>query len=39
MYTGKLLRNGDYAVNKDYHTRKNALNIAKEHLSQISEHS
>jgi AraC-like DNA-binding protein len=33
--TGKLLRNSNYAVNKDYHTRKNALNIAKEHLSQI----
>jgi len=22
-------------VNKDYHTRKNALDIAKEHLSQM----
>ena len=33
--TGKLLRNGNYAVNKDYHSRKNALNIAKEHLDDI----
>ncbi|MBO4754103.1 MAG: hypothetical protein J5543_05880, partial [Bacteroidales bacterium] len=33
--TGKLLRNSNYVVNKDYHTRKNALDIAKEHLSQM----
>ena len=33
--TGKLLHNGNFTVNKDYHTRKNALNIAKDHLSQI----
>ena len=33
--TGKLLRNCNYVVNKDYHTRKNALDIAKEHLSQM----
>jgi len=37
--TGKLLRNSNYVVNKDYHTRKNALDIAKEHLSQIGEQS
>ena len=35
--TGKLLRNGNYVVNKDYHSRKNALDIAKEHLSRINE--
>ena len=35
--TGKLLRNGNYVVNKDYHSRKTALDIAKEHLSQIDE--
>ena len=35
--TGKLLRNSNYVVNKDYHTRKTALDIAKEHLSQIDE--
>ena len=35
--TGKLLRNSNYVVNKDYHTRKNALDIAKEHLSRTSE--
>ena len=33
--TGKLLRNSNYVVNKDYHTRKTALDIAKEHLSRI----
>ena len=33
--TGKLLRNSNYVVNKDYHTRKNALDIAKEHLDEI----
>ena len=32
--TGKLLRNSNYVVNKDYHTRKNALDIAKEHLDE-----
>ena len=31
--TGKLLRNSNYVVNKDYHSRKTALDIAKEHLS------
>ena len=35
--TGKLLRNSNYVVNKDYQTRKQALDIAKEHLSQTSE--
>ena len=35
--TGKLLRNGNYVVNKDYHSRKIALDIAKEHLSRTSE--
>ena len=35
--TGKLLRNSNYVVNKDYQTRKHALDIAKEHLSQTSE--
>jgi len=35
--TGKLLRNSNYAVNKDHHSRKNALRIAREHLSQIDE--
>ena len=35
--TGKLLRNSYYVVNRDYHTRKTALDIAKEHLSQIDE--
>ena len=34
--TGKLLRNGNYVVNKDYHTRKTALDIAKEHLDEIN---
>ncbi len=33
--TGKLLRNSNYAVNRDFHSRKTALDIAKEHLSQI----
>ena len=35
--TGKLLRNGNYVVNKDYHSRKAALDIAKEHLSRTCE--
>ena len=34
--TGKLLRNSNYVVNKDYLSRKTALDIAKEHLSQTS---
>ncbi len=29
--TGKLIRNSNYVVNRDYHTRKSALKIAKEH--------
>ena len=37
--TGKLLRNSNYTVNKDYHTRKKALNIAKEHLQGKEEQS
>ena len=32
--TGRLLRNSNYVVNRDYHTRKAALDIAREHLSQ-----
>ena len=35
--TGKLLRNRNYVVNKDYRSRKNALEVAKEHLSQTEE--
>ena len=34
--TGKLLRNSNYVVNKDYHSRKTALDIAKEHLDEIN---
>ena len=34
--TGKLIRNSNYVVNKDPRSRKNALDIAKEHLSQTS---
>ena len=34
--TGKLIRNSNYVVNKDPRSRKNALDVAKEHLSQIS---
>lgn len=34
---GKLLRNSNYVFNRDHHTRKTALDIAKEHLSQIDE--
>ena len=34
--TGKLLRNSNYVVNKDPRSRKNALDVAKEHLSQTS---
>ena len=35
--TGKLIRNSNYVVNKDPRSRKNALDIAKEHLSRINE--
>ena len=35
--TGKLIRNSNYVVNKDPRSRKNALDIAKEHLSRIDE--
>ena len=35
--TGKLIRNSNYVVNKDPRSRKNALDVAKEHLSQIDE--
>jgi AraC-like DNA-binding protein len=34
--TGKLIRNSNYVVNKDPRSRKNALDVAKEHLSQTS---
>ena len=34
--TGKLIRNSNYVVNKDPRSRKNALDIAKEHLSQTN---
>ena len=34
--TGKLPRNSNYVVNKDYHSRKTALDIAKEHLDEIN---
>ena len=34
--TGKLIRNSNYMVNKDPRSRKNALDVAKEHLSQTS---
>jgi AraC-like DNA-binding protein len=35
--TGKLNRNSNYVVNKDPRSRKNALDVAKEHLSRIDE--
>ena len=35
--TGKLIRNSNYVVNKDPRSRKNALDIAKEHLLRTSE--
>ena len=35
--TGKLLRNRNYVVNKDYRSRKNALEVAKEHLFRTDE--
>ena len=35
--TGKLIRNSNYVVNKYPRSRKNALDVAKEHLSQIDE--
>ena len=35
--TGKLIRNSNYVVNKDPRSRKNALDVAKEHLSRIDE--
>ncbi len=35
--TGKLPRNSNYLVNKNYRSRKNALEVAKEHLSQTEE--
>ena len=34
--TGKLIPNSNYVVNKDPRSRKNALDVAKEHLSQTS---
>ena len=34
--TGKLIRNSNYVVNKNPRSRKNALDVAKEHLSQTS---
>ena len=35
--TGRLLRNSNYVVNRDYHSRKAALDIAREHLSRTDE--